>query len=426
MSALPQIVLHHTALEHRGGAVGVARMLLDAQRAQGLAAFQSFETGEPEFSELAEAGAAAPSGGLAQQLDELTGLPLAAPCEAGEAGARLMELALSAGADPAQCVLHVHGSQDWLAMLSSVLWECSQSAERPRLLITLHDARPLTGGCAYPLDCPYFPFGCVDPCPRGFPDVAAGQGELMGLFAALAEATGLLLASPSRWLAEQAQAVLADMPLRVIPNGVPWPVAGQLLPRARAKALLGLPQGARVALFAAHGGARAAYKSGAQWPEYWGEIRAQLSRTSPELARGDALRALAIGGDEAGTTPDGLTLWPYVDRPKLALAMRAADVLAYPTLADNHPLVLLEAAAQELPVVSYAVGGVPEIVTHEATGLLVPEGDRPGLAQAAARLLDSPLLARRMGQAAYDQGQRRFPAARMAADYQKALSALLS
>lgn len=418
MSPLPQLVLHHTALEHRGGAVGVARMLLAAQRAQGLAAFQSFETAEPEFPELA-----GPEGeSLAQRLDELSGLPLAAACEAGEAGARLMELALAAGADPAQCVLHLHGSQDWLAMLSSVLWECSQSAERPRLLLTLHDARPLTGGCAYPLDCPYFPFGCVDPCPRGFPDVAAGQGEMMGLFAALAEATGFMLASPSRWLAEQAQAVLAGMPLKVIPNGVAWPVAGQLLPRARAKALLGLPPGARVALFAAHGGARAAYKSGAQWPEYWAEIRGLL----PDLAERGGLAALAVGGDQAGTTPDGLTLWPYVDRAKLALAMRAADVLVYPTLADNHPLVLLEAAAQELPVVSYAVGGVPEIVAPGVTGLLVPEGDRAGLVEGVARLLDSPLLARRMGQAAYDQGQRRFPAARMAADYSKALSALLS
>lgn len=421
MSALPELILHHTALEHRGGAVGVARMLLEAQRAKGLAAFQSFETAEPEFPELAGPEGQDLADRPANHIDELSGLPLSAVCEAGEAGARLMELAMLRGADPSRCVLHIHGSQDWLAMLSSVLWECSQSAERPRLLLTLHDARPLTGGCAYPLDCPYFPFGCVDPCPRDFPDVAAGQGEMMGLFAALAEATGLMLASPSRWLAEQAQAVLAGMPLKVVPNGVPWPMAGQLQPRARAKALLGLPPGARVALFAAHGGARAAYKSGAQWPEYWGEIRSRL----PDIA-GDNLRALAVGGDQSGTTPDGLTIWPYVDRAKLALAMRAADVLVYPTLADNHPLVLLEAAAQELPVVSYAVGGVPEIVTHGTTGLLVPEGDRAGLVEAAARLLDSPLLARRLGQAAYDQGQRRFPAARMASDYAKALSALLS
>ncbi len=409
MSARPELVLHHAALEHRGGAVGVARLLLAAQRAAGIPAFQSFEVGEPEFAELAGEGAGASA------------------CEPGDAGARLMELAAAHGADPARCVLHLHGTTDWAALLSSVLWECSQSAARPRLLVTLHDARPLTGGCAYPLDCPYFPYGCVDPCPRDFPDVAANQAELLGLFAALAEATGLALASPSRWLAEQAQAVLGGVALKIIPNGVPWPRAGELAPRARARALLGLPPGARVALFAAHGGARAAYKSGSQWPEYWAEIRARLLQKAPELSsRPDALRGLAAGGDQAGTTPDGLTLWPYVDRAKLALAMRAADVLVYPTLADNHPLVLLEAAAQELPVVSYAVGGVPEIVNHGATGLLVPEGDRRALVAAAAELLDAPLAARRLGQAAYDHGARRFAAARMAADYAKALSSLLS
>lgn len=405
MTPKPRLVLHHTALEHRGGAVGVARLLLAAQRGAGLEAWQSFEVPEPEV-------APAP-----QQTDGANSdTPPRRHAPAEELGTVFTELAGN-GLDEA--VLHLHGSTDWTAMLSSVLWEYSQTTSRPRVLLTLHDARPLTGGCAYPLDCPYFPFGCVDPCPRNFPDVAANQGELLGLFVALAEAAPLTLASPSRWLAEQAQAVLADMPLKIIPNGVPWPTARELTPRPKARALLGLPPEARVALFAAHGGAKAAYKSGSEWPRYW----AELSERLPGLAvRGLALRGLAIGGDEAGTTPEGLTLWPYVDRAKLNLAMRAADVLVYPTLADNHPLVLLEAAAQELPVVSYSVGGVPEIIAHGATGLLVPPGDRAALLDAAASLLDSPMNARRMGNAAYDHGTKRFHAQRMGADYAKLLA----
>lgn len=398
MSAL---ILHHTALEHRGGAVGVARLLLTAQCEAGLDAIQSFEVPEPEFlaalppAEAETAGAAVPRHHT--------------PAE--ELGTLFSELA---GEALESAVLHLHGSTDWPAMLSSVLWEYSQTTARPRLLLTLHDARPITGGCAYPLDCPYFPFGCVDPCPRDFPDVAANQAEIMGLFAALAETAPLTLASPSSWLAEQTQAVLPDLPLKIIPNGVRWPTARDLTPRLKARALLGLPQNARVALFAAHGGAKAAYKSGSEWPALWAELRSRL----PDVA----LHGLAVGGDETGTTPEGLTLWPYVDRPKLALAMRAADVLIYPTLADNHPLVLLEAAAQELPVASYGVGGVPEIIAPGVTGLLVEPGDREGLLDAAASLLDSPLSARKMGNAAYDRGVKRFRAERMAADYAKLLA----
>ncbi len=405
MTAEPRLVLHHTALEHRGGAVGVARLLLAAQRGAGIEAWQSFEVPEPEMSGPDSPSAPQQAGAANSDTPPRRHAP------AEELGVVFTELAGN-GLDEA--VLHLHGSTDWTAMLSSVLWEYSQTQARPRLLLTLHDARPLTGGCAYPLDCPYFPFGCVDPCPRDFPDVAAGQGELLGLLVALAEAAPLTLASPSRWLAEQAQAVLADMPLKIIPNGVPWPTARELTPRPKARALLGLPPEARVALFAAHGGAKAAYKSGSEWPRYWAELTERLP--------GLALRGLALGGDEAGTTPEGLTLWPYVDRAKLNLAMRAADVFVYPTLADNHPLVLLEAAAQELPVVSYSVGGVPEIIAHGATGLLVPPGDRAALLDAAASLLDSPMSARRMGNAAYDHGAKRFHTQRMGADYARLLA----
>jgi Glycosyltransferase len=106
-----------------------------------------------------------------------------------------------------------------------------------------------------------------------------------------------------------------------------------------------------------------------------------------------------------------------VDRAKLRLLMRAADVLLYPTLADNHPLVLLEAAAMELSVVSFAAGGVPEIVLHDETGLLTPVGDEPGFLSASRSLLADPALSRRLGQAARAHGAKRFTAARMAADY---------
>ncbi len=167
-----------------------------------------------------------------------------------------------------------------------------------------------------------------------------------------------------------------------------------------------------VALFAAHGGARAAYKSGSAWPEHFALLKAAVP----------GCLGFAVGGDEAASR-DGLTLWPYLDRTKLALLMRAADCLVYPTLADNHPLVLLEAASQELPAASFSVGGVPEIVRHGETGLLAPAGDLEALLAHAASLLTTPALARTLGRAARDLGGRRFRVERMAADYRKLLGA---
>ena len=376
--AAPKLILHHAALPHRGGAVRVARLLAGAQRAAGHDARLSFEVPENDPEEFC---------GHPDQ--EGARIPLLGPTPPEELGRVLAAL-------PADAVLHLHTSTHWPALLGGLA-----SAPARRTLLTLHDTTPLTGGCAYPLSCPHFP-ACADPCPRDFPHASARQAEIAALLTRL----GPTLISPSRWLAGLARQTLPGLPVRVIPNGVPWPQPAALPSRAQARAALGIAPTARVALFAAHGGARAAYKSGPQWPQYWHALRQGLPQSL----------AFAAGGDEAQSR-DGLTVWPYVDRARLALLMRAADILAYPTLADNHPLVLLEAAALELPVASFAVGGVPEIIVPGETGLLCPAGDETGFIAAARRLLAEPALGRRLGRAARDRGAKRFTTARMAADY---------
>ncbi len=67
---------------------------------------------------------------------------------------------------------------------------------------------------------------------------------------------------------------------------------------------------------------------------------------------------------------------------------------------DGVPNVLVEAMACGLPVVSTAVSGVPELVQHEANGLLVPPHDAPALAAALAALLEDPARRACLGQAA--------------------------
>lgn len=64
---------------------------------------------------------------------------------------------------------------------------------------------------------------------------------------------------------------------------------------------------------------------------------------------------------------------------------------------DGIPNVLLEAMATELPVVATPVSGIPEIVVHEANGLLVPPQDACALALAMERLLADAGLRARLG-----------------------------
>ncbi len=67
---------------------------------------------------------------------------------------------------------------------------------------------------------------------------------------------------------------------------------------------------------------------------------------------------------------------------------------------DGIPNVIAEAMATGVPVVSTNVSGIPELVIHEKTGLLVPPNDRVALADAIEALLAKPLVAARFAHAA--------------------------
>jgi glycosyltransferase involved in cell wall biosynthesis len=78
------------------------------------------------------------------------------------------------------------------------------------------------------------------------------------------------------------------------------------------------------------------------------------------------------------------------------------DAFLMPSLTEGHSIALLEAMAAGLPIVATRVGGNPEIVSHERTGLLVPASDDGALAAALNRLVCDTDLAARLGSAARD------------------------
>jgi glycosyltransferase involved in cell wall biosynthesis len=83
--------------------------------------------------------------------------------------------------------------------------------------------------------------------------------------------------------------------------------------------------------------------------------------------------------------------------PRLAALYAAADIFVLPTRADLSPWVCLEAMASSCPVISTSVGGIPDLVRHGETGLLIPPNDGTALATALERLLNNPTFRRQMG-----------------------------
>jgi glycosyltransferase involved in cell wall biosynthesis len=84
--------------------------------------------------------------------------------------------------------------------------------------------------------------------------------------------------------------------------------------------------------------------------------------------------------------------------------MHASDLLALSSTLETQPFVLPEAMASRLPIVATRIYGVPEIVAHGETGLLVPPAEVEPLADALGRLIGDAALRRRMG----DAGRRRY------------------
>ena len=83
--------------------------------------------------------------------------------------------------------------------------------------------------------------------------------------------------------------------------------------------------------------------------------------------------------------------------------MKNFDVFCLPSLSEGLSSAILVAMASFLPVIATQVGGIPELVVDDETGILVSSGNPDQLAQALSKVLESAELRRKMGQA----GRRR-------------------
>jgi glycosyltransferase involved in cell wall biosynthesis len=81
-------------------------------------------------------------------------------------------------------------------------------------------------------------------------------------------------------------------------------------------------------------------------------------------------------------------------RPDIGQLMPAFDVLAISSRAEGTPMVLLEAMSARVPIASFAVGGIPELLPADAAWFAAP-GDTAGLAASIAAALDFPTEAER-------------------------------
>lgn len=289
----------------------------------------------------------------------------------------------------------------WVAGLLDYEPFFATAPARTPLVWRLSDMNAFTGGCHHDQGCGRWHGGCGQ-CPQLAsidPDDLSRQIWRRKQRAYQHAHGGRLhIVALSRWIAEQVRRspLLGACPVTIIPNGLDLEA---FAPRDRAAArdVLGIPQAARVVLFAA---------SSAVHPFKGFALLAEA------LAGLDDERLVLLSvGNGKPTIASGrrhIHLGHVAQERLLSLVYSAADLYVTPTLQDTLPNTVIESLACGTPVVGFDVGGVPDIVVHGETGLLVPVGNVAELRQAIATLLEDEGRRARMAVRSRERAQAEF------------------
>jgi glycosyltransferase involved in cell wall biosynthesis len=110
---------------------------------------------------------------------------------------------------------------------------------------------------------------------------------------------------------------------------------------------------------------------------------------------------------------DSVTFPGRIDNADIARLYASADCMLNPSTVDNMPISILEAFASGVPVISTDAGGIPQMVEHGVSALLVQIGDDAAMAREALRILQDRMLADNLRRAGFAQAsQCAWPAVR--------------
>lgn len=315
-------------------------------------------------------------------------------------GFDLSALPLIQGAE----VVNLH----WVSgLLSPAAISRLQEVKQP-IFWTLHDQRAFTGGCHFSAGCRNYENYC-DRCHEltgdSFGVSKAGLAESM----ALLRPEEFVFIAPSRWMADCARrSVLGTMAqVEVIPNGIDTRVF-KGCSKAEARKKLGLDPQSIIFLFGADNFAEKR-KGGAELNRV-----IELCMAEPGFRSGvESKRILwaCFGNSEGNESSFGVPVHGFgrvTDDGLLASIYAAADVFVLPSIEDNLPNTMLESLCCGTPVVGFDIGGVPDAVVSNETGLLAPALDCGAFAKALCRLAGDAVLRTSLSEKCLVEAPKRF------------------
>jgi len=259
-------------------------------------------------------------------------------------------------------------------------------------VFTLHDMWSFTGHCAYSLDCDRWKYGCGKcPHPNIYPEIRMDNTRVeWKLKQWIYQHADLTIVTPSTWLTDLVkQSMLKHLPLHHIPNGIDIHLY-QPLDRSNCRLQLGIPDNKKVLMFGAEIITDA--RKGSDL------LHQALQRLPDSLKRDTVLLTLGKGSETLAEAVGIATVnLGYVsDEQRKAVAYSAADLFVFPTRNDNLPLMLQESMACGTPMVSFRVGGVPDLVRPGITGYLAQPEDVNDMTDGIVQLLEDDQLRKTM------------------------------
>ena len=257
----------------------------------------------------------------------------------------------------------------WVAGTLDYL-NASLALKDKKIVWTLHDMNPFTGGCHYSGDCEKYIQRC-GACPQlgsTIEDDLSQQTWNQKYYAL--QNLDLNIVTPSKWLASCASKsrLLSKNPINVIPYGFPLDTYKPYT-QTEIREALNIPENAKVVLFGADSIVNAR-KGFVYLLEALKRLPSNKEYTVVVLTFGAFPEGLQID-----TKHEIYNLGSISDEHKLALAYSAADVFVIPSLEDNLPNTVVEAMACGVPVVSFDIGGIPDMIDHKKNGFLAKPKD---------------------------------------------------
>jgi len=262
-------------------------------------------------------------------------------------------------------IIHCHNLHGRFFKLSTL-----QKMSRLKPVVwTMHDEWAITPHCAYTYENKVLKDGFWE-CPnKNIPPRLLWHNEkyLRWRKKCVYAKSNLTVVTPSMWLKNRvSQSVLGSKNLKLIYNGINIENFKHF-DKSESRKELNLPTDKKIALFLADGGSVNPFKG-------WEFVEKVIKNYQD---RNDII-FLCVGGHE-DYLADGSNSVKHIrhidNQELLAKYYSAADFLLHSSIADNFPLVVLEAMSCGLPVVAFEVGGVPEVVTHLENGYIAKYKD---------------------------------------------------